>query len=121
MWQKSQKGFSLINLIIVIGIFLIIISIISPLLNNSINFKDSFGVNIGPNQPNDEERNIIQPLVTKRLRELRNDLSTVLNTLPENTNPEEVTQRLNKVKQIKTNLTNAESSAKYFGFNINTQ
>jgi|SRR3989344_1233905 len=134
MRQKAQKGFSLIGILMVVVIILIIAAIMTLILGyhrHSGSFKESFSVEIIKYQLNDEKRQIIQPLVTKRLQELRDNLQTVqkekadLFMLPETTNPEEATQRINKLNEIEAKitsassaLTKAENSAEYFRFKI---
>ncbi|MDO8669043.1 MAG: type II secretion system protein [Candidatus Buchananbacteria bacterium] len=124
MRQKSQKGFSIVDILIVVAVILIIAVIVkNSLLGKQIkDFKESFAVELSNRQPSEEERQIIQPLVTKQLQGLRDNLDAVLkekvgpSIVSETITPEEVTQRINKLKEIKAALAKAENSAKYFGF-----
>ena len=135
MRQKVQKEFSLIELLIIIAIIFIIAAIAVPNLKHSLRskgFKESFNVEINKNQPNDEERQIVQPLVTKRLQELRDYLQKVqkekedlLNLPPETATPEEAMQRISKLNEIGAKITSAsdalakaENSAIFFKFKI---
>ncbi|MBI2064085.1 MAG: hypothetical protein HYT65_03825 [Candidatus Yanofskybacteria bacterium] len=132
MSQKSQKGIGLVEVLVITGILLIIGAIVTPGLiegRYSDFFKESFGIEIRNNQLNDEKRYILQPLITKRLRELESNLQTAqkekadLLTMPETITSEEAMQRINKFNEIETKITSAydafnaaKKSAEYFGF-----
>lgn len=132
MRRKSEKGHTPVEAIVVVVVILIIVAIAAPklsyLLQQPKNFKESFGVEMGEQWPS-EKIQIIQPLVTKRLQELKNNLQLAreekakLLSLPETTTPEEVTQRMNKLKEIEAKIASAsnaldkaENSAEYFRF-----
>lgn len=120
----------------VLGIFLILLTVVvSATLSVSRgkmdNFKTSFAFekNLNMSNLNDEDRKILQPIVTKRLVDLKNQLQTaqkekeeILN-LPETSDPKVAVEKISKLHQteviinsLSDTLAKAEKSAKYFGF-----
>lgn len=124
--MRNQKGFTYLELLFVTAILGVIAAIAIPTLfraRTQLHFRTYFGVQLY-GVPSEEQVLILQPLVTRRLRELE-ALSDVqekeLFALLPATTAEEAQTRLAKLQDIQgrvENLTRAQNAAKELGFRI---
>ncbi|MBI2062984.1 MAG: hypothetical protein HYT61_01955 [Candidatus Yanofskybacteria bacterium] len=130
MEKKYQKGSVGSAFLILIATICIIIAMVGILLSPSLEFRIIFGVNPPISVSEEPERRIIQPLVTKKLDELRENLkiaeserTAFIDQPLESVTREEVENKIKKLKELRykiasasKKLEKAKKSAKFYQF-----